>query len=294
MLTCSAACLDEPTTGTASAARFFLALEQRGPWGKKAFTQSRLDPDLGAQIEHAAKDAGGKALLVRAPGEKAHTGEDGPRTVFLAWCDPAAPWLLRGSVAEAADVLDLPLDRLGPTPPTIDGFSPVEPVALVCTNAKRDQCCARLGLGVAQEGAAAHPGRVWECSHTGGHRYAPTGVVLPTGQLLGRMSADVVADALAAAGRGEVLVDAAHDRGRAWVGDPVLEAAETWLRAQTGVAALADVVCSRDGETGVLASVAGRTHRLTMRALALPAMPASCGAEPKSRQPWVVASHDAA
>jgi hypothetical protein len=53
---------------------------------------------------------------------------------------------------------------------------------LVCTHGKRDACCGSLGTRL----AAALPGlgagvHVWRTSHTGGHRFAPTAVLLPEG-----------------------------------------------------------------------------------------------------------------
>lgn len=37
--------------GTAPLARFWVGVEQPGPWGRKAFTDSRLDPALGARLD---------------------------------------------------------------------------------------------------------------------------------------------------------------------------------------------------------------------------------------------------
>lgn len=96
-------------------------------------------------------------------------------------------------------MLDLPWDVLGsggvPDETSLPGLtrSP-ESVALICTNAKRDVCCALRGLPLAANLAGRYPDRVWECSHTGGHRFAPTGVLLPTGATLGRLDA-ALADA---------------------------------------------------------------------------------------------------
>ena len=45
---------------------------------------------------------------------------------------------------------------------------------LVCTNGTRDVCCATKGRPVAQGACKALPDRVWEVTHTSGHRFAPT------------------------------------------------------------------------------------------------------------------------
>ncbi|OEV07469.1 sucrase ferredoxin, partial [Streptomyces nanshensis] len=56
MSTCATASRDlaEPLAGTAATARTWLLIEQPGPWGRKALTQSRLDPDLGQALDAAA------------------------------------------------------------------------------------------------------------------------------------------------------------------------------------------------------------------------------------------------
>jgi hypothetical protein len=50
-------------------------------------------------------------------------------------------------------------------------------------------CCALRGRPLAAALQARRPGRVWECSHTGGHRFAPIVLALPVGALYGRVPA---------------------------------------------------------------------------------------------------------
>ena len=64
---------------------------------------------------------------------------------------------------------------------------------LLCGHGARDACCGRLGTRLALDAAASWPGvRVRRCSHTGGHRYAPTGVTLPSGRAWGYLDAAVL------------------------------------------------------------------------------------------------------
>jgi hypothetical protein len=55
---------------------------------------------------------------------------------------------------------------------------------LVCTHGRRDACCGTLGTRLAVSlpglGAGVH---VWRTSHTGGHRFAPTALLLPEGTM---------------------------------------------------------------------------------------------------------------
>ena len=65
---------------------------------------------------------------------------------------------------------------------------------LVCTHGMKDKCCARLGKPIfrgatrmAAKGTLPNT-RVWRASHIGGHRFAPTAIVLPEGRYYGRLS----------------------------------------------------------------------------------------------------------
>lgn len=52
---------------------------------------------------------------------------------------------------------------------------------VVCTHGRRDVCCGGAGTALYAELHAAVPAgvRVWRSSHQGGHRFAPTALVLP-------------------------------------------------------------------------------------------------------------------
>ncbi|MDT0488466.1 sucrase ferredoxin, partial [Streptomyces sp. DSM 41640] len=59
--------LDEPLSGTAATASTWLLVEQPGPWGAKALTSSRLDPEVGRGLEAAAEGTGVRVALIRRP-----------------------------------------------------------------------------------------------------------------------------------------------------------------------------------------------------------------------------------
>jgi len=66
--------------------------------------------------------------------------------------------------------------------PSAVGEAP--PEVLVCSHGRRDACCGRWGTLLHVELAARPLGhaRIWRCSHTGGHRFAPTAITLPDGR----------------------------------------------------------------------------------------------------------------
>ncbi len=75
-------------------------------------------------------------------------------------------------------------------------------LALVCTNGKRDQCCALRGRPVAAAIAAATDWDTWECSHLGGHRFAATMMLLPTGDMFGWLDPESALEVMQTVRRG--------------------------------------------------------------------------------------------
>jgi hypothetical protein len=259
----------ESVYGTAAPARFWVAVEQNGPWGRTAPVQSYLPTEVGDELTRVCRAAGGRLGLIRRPGEHADP-RSGPRRCYLAWCGPGA-FLLVGRVETPEDLLRLPFDALTTGDRAAIGtalphFRPSSPVFLVCTNGRHDVCCAIRGRPVALAGHERYPGRVWECSHTGGHRFSPTGVLLPWGRALGRLDVDSVGALVEAADLGELpfgMLGPRHDRGpsayppRVQVGESAVrdEIGETDLEALTAFASapLEVTVDHRDGRRWVVA-----------------------------------------
>ncbi|MFI0263500.1 sucrase ferredoxin [Streptomyces sp. NPDC017056] len=214
MSTCATASRDgaEPVAGTSATARTWLLVEQTGPWGTEALTESHLDPRIGRALETAANGTGVRVALVRRPGRHADGRRlDGCR-VFVAHTAPGRPWIRTTTLADAEPLLGLDFVRLGAG--EHDGlWEPYdgEPLVFICTNGKRDRCCAVLGRPLAAE-LAASGAEAWEVTHIGGHRFSPTLFVLPYGYAYGRASAPLVKDAVASAREGRILLD--HCRGR--------------------------------------------------------------------------------
>lgn len=225
----------ETAWGTAAEATFWVAVEQPGPWGRAALTESGLDSAVGRELERMCAAHGGRALLIRRPAGGLPSPQ---RTVLLSVGALAGrPLLLEAHVDDPASLLGLPFAHLA-TAREIAGFTPsAHPALCVCTNGKRDVCCAVRGRPVAAALASARPGQVWESSHLAGHRFAPTGVLLPTGQVLARLDDRRACSALDAAARGELpaeSLDAVHHRGLSHLSEPE-QAADAWLRAQRGI-----------------------------------------------------------
>ena len=202
---CSVRALDrgDSPVATASPAQRWLLIEQPGPWGADALTQSRFDPAVAPRLAHRARAEGVRVLLVRRPGERLADSQrrwayvDGRPGVEGVW------WSVRGSDAE---LVAAPWD--GSVGERADG-----PLYLVCAHGGHDACCALRGRPLARTMPADE---VWESTHLGGCRFAGNVLVLPHGFYYGQVPGD-----------GAELV-AAHASGRV---------ALPWLRGRSGVPA---------------------------------------------------------
>ncbi|MFF9818030.1 sucrase ferredoxin [Streptomyces sp. NPDC014006] len=289
MSTCATAsrALDEPVSGTAATATTWLLLEQPGPWGAKALVSSHLDPALGRALEAAAEGTGVRIALIRRPGRHADFGTPDVRHVYAAHTVPGKVWLHGAALTDPRRLLDLDLAALGRGDHTgfdtvLDGRPHTDgPLALVCTNGKRDRCCAMLGRPLAAELTASGVTGVWEVTHLGGHRFSPTVLVLPYGYAYGRAQAHAVKEVLHGAQQGRIVVEGCRGAS-AW--ERPGQAAELAVRGVAGeyAAEALRVICT-DGAAPrwevLVAHVDGRRWRVTVdQGEALPPRPESCGA----------------
>ncbi|GAA4017212.1 MULTISPECIES: sucrase ferredoxin [Streptomyces] len=289
MSTCSTVSqeLDEPISGTAATARTWLLLEQPGPWGAKALTSSHLDPALGRALEAAAKGTDVRVALIRRPGRHADSGTPTTRHVYAAHTLPGNAWLRSATTRDPRELLDLDFAALGTGDHSsfdtaLDGRPHTgEPLALVCTNGKRDRCCALLGRPLAAELAASGVGGTWEVTHLGGHRFSPTLLVLPYGYAYGRAEAHAVKEILHSVQEGRIVVEGCRGNS-AW--ERPGQAAELAVRSATGeYAADALAVVRTEGaaprwEVTVAHSDGRRWRVVVAQSASLPARAESCGA----------------
>ncbi|MET7784308.1 sucrase ferredoxin [Streptomyces sp. NPDC005388] len=288
MSTCTTASrdLDEPLAGTAATARTWLLLEQPGPWGAKALTSSHLDPALGRALEAAAQDTGVRIALIRRPGRHADCGTPAERQVYAAHTTPGNVWLHSATTCAPERLLDLDFTALGTGDPrTFDAAlqgrrHTGDPLALVCTNGKRDRCCALLGRPLAAELAASGVAGAWEVTHLGGHRFSPTLLVLPYGYAYGRAEAHAVKEILQGVREGRVVTEGCRGNS-AW--ERPGQAAELAVRRACGEhAAEALGVVRTEGAAPrwevTVAHTDGRLWRVIVaQGASLPPRPESCG-----------------
>lgn len=272
----------EALIGSAPDALAWVCLEQNGPWGKKAWTDSQLDAELGGQIEALAAAHRVRPSLIRRPGRSENVATTGVRTVLIGSTFPGRSWLLVGIVTTPEALLDLDwaavasgdLDAVRASMPSLEVST--SPLLLVCTNGSRDTCCARLGRPIAAHALSTFPGRVWEVTHTSGHRFAATTVLLPAGVLHGR-----VLDAtplLAAADRGELELTGYRGRSTWSTGAQV---AEDHIRRTENVVGVDDLSVEPTVDAWTVRHRDGRSWWVAVKVTEGSERPESCGKDPK-------------
>ena len=188
--------------GTAFPAARLLLVEQPYPWGFEGLRTSRFDAATALALEARGRAEGVRVQAIRRSGRSPHRAQRRWAIVDTRAEEPVLRW---GEFTDDAELLELPLDGSL-------GEPDAAPLYLVCTHGKHDPCCAARGRPVATALAAVRPGRIWQVSHLGGCRFAPSVLVLPLGLMYGRVVPSVAAEFVAAAEAGEVMAERLRGR----------------------------------------------------------------------------------
>ena len=317
----------EPLPGTAKKGTTYLIVEHSHGWGRDVLDGDALGEELADRIREFVAAAGAAFHLIRRPGRA--TGEGTPTRAYLTFTSSPAPdapapsieaYDLRGGIEDI-----FALDLSGPGRNTPLGARPVpHPLVLVCTHGKRDLCCAVKGRPMASAMRAAASSMdallrrgttepcsvddtgsasdadgssdvVWESSHTGGHRFAPSMILLPWGYFYGRIGTDQGMAMLATLARDELPLPGLRGRG---CYDGPGQAAEVHVAAELSARGLpvspgelAVFGCGDSGADTVRRTVTrpdGGRWSVELRHLDLPPVLKSCGKEPAATDTWEV------
>lgn len=225
--------------GTAVYATGWLLVEWPLPWPKDAKDVEALAP-----VREAIIGTGIRIQLVVPP-----RGADTRVVVLHDGGTDEDGWFRRHRRHQldvlADDVVDATRSLLAE--PSIGDPADVTDV-LICGHGTRDRCCGSMGTALAIEAAAAGA-KVWRTSHLGGHRFAPTAVLLPEGTSWGYLDAASLGDALLRTGSTADL--AGNLRGSTAVEGTAAKAADGAALAEVGWAWLdAPRRVRRAGEDG--------------------------------------------
>jgi hypothetical protein len=171
-------------SGTAGSYRGYVAIDVPLPWPNDIAEHPTVAPVAGALASAGVRVQG----TVPDPSD----GEGSRMVTFLRPPGPfvayeAATWRLDPGDATAAlaaiaasATAGGALDG-GPATLVAEGDAAGR-LVLVCTHGSRDACCGSLGTRLARSLPGLGPGvQVRRTSHTGGHRFAPTALLLPEG-----------------------------------------------------------------------------------------------------------------
>jgi hypothetical protein len=257
---------EEQTHGTASIGAVWFLLEYPHGWGPHALRDSALSDEVKrffadslALVKHS------RLLLIKT--DRARTE---PRmNFFVVRCRERAPYVVRLRLEDYEQVRGFDLDAIAHGGDLRGGVVTAEPLFLVCTHGRRDKCCAKFGFGVYNALRETEREAVWQSSHVGGDRFAANVVCFPHGLFYAHADDGAARHAAAEYRAGRVVNE--KFRGRACYSH-VVQAAESFVRAESGVAGVEDlryVSSSRLGQNSwrVAFAEAGspRVHRAHVR-----------------------------
>lgn len=175
----------EKLLGSAPNTTHWLLLEYPGAFGQNALADSALALKVKDHLERllvATPDS--KLLLIK---DRTSLGRACPR-LFIGTISPDGKrrTFLHLELNQYTDLLGYAnLESLVAT-----AEPHLQPLVLVCTNGRRDQCCARLGLPLFNSLTTNAALSTFECSHVGQHRFAPNLLVFPGPYYYGRITVE--------------------------------------------------------------------------------------------------------
>jgi hypothetical protein len=222
----------EQLFATATRVEAWLLLEYTRTWKAKAVEESDLSGAVKARLAELSR---------RIPGTRVQfikslsPSERGQITCYLALAGGGRPALSEIALSTYDDLLALDLEALLSGSAVDQRFERRDSLFVVCTNGKRDSCCARFGLPVYAT-LATYAGRAaWQTTHVGGHRFAPNLLCFPHGVFYGRVNQTEVDTIVEMYRSGEIYLE--KYRGLGCYPEPV-QAADYFLRSQTGIRSL--------------------------------------------------------
>ena len=214
---------DVDPVGTAGSYSGFLLVEWPLPWPRDVSEIPAL-----SELAVAARRASVRLQAVLGSPEAERS------VAFYRWDSAAGSYV--GYEAPAGTDAALTARRLldGGNPP---GMHPIDTVdVLVCGHGRRDRCCGSLGTALEVEirasGRLSGRYRVRRTTHTGGHRFAPTAVVLPEGTCWAYLDVDSLVAILDHGGYPRDLLG--HYRGATGLETPGVQALEREVLGEIG------------------------------------------------------------
>lgn len=203
----------EDLIGSAPAYETYIFIECPQPWMPDVWDSKSVPPNLKAFVENAnrllrsikflaiAADKPNPSRKARVLAYHRHPFPSGgyTRWAFRINLEKVAPFLEQYLYLANPQASSRPRTNVSVAHPvdvaTPQNYRPIRDF-FVCTHGSHDKCCARYGnpffrqartialnLGLRDE-------RVWQVSHIGGHRFAPTAIAFPDGRYYGALDGE--------------------------------------------------------------------------------------------------------
>jgi hypothetical protein len=258
----------EPLVGTASRVETWFLLEYPLPWEERAFLESSLPPPVKARLSALLESIPLSRLLFIKRG----TAQAQSQIAFyIVQSKDAGSLLYDCPLGDYEDLLELDVPSFVAGDSAVSDRLSQERLFLVCTNGKRDSCCARFGLPLFRAARKSDERHFWQCSHVGGHRFAANLLCFPHGVYYGRVNIRQARTIVSEYRDGRVCLE--NYRGRS-CHSPATQAVEAHLRTRTGVLDLdsfrlgmVEEIPHNRWRIEFVSSGDGRVHRLQVRAI---------------------------
>jgi len=186
----------EMLQGTSVRFDTLLAIENDGWLGKKSVdNMDNTLPDKTKELlqTFVQKAPHRRIQLIKKP-ERRGTQEV---HVYVALVNSTSPTLYHYTLPGYDAVSEIDLEGIAAGSAAYDSDIETDPLYFVCSDGLRDTCCGQFGgaLYMKMQGMT-NPQRVWQSTHLGGHRFAPTMLVLPLGVSYGQVREDEEAQAI--------------------------------------------------------------------------------------------------
>ncbi|NBD33519.1 MAG: sucrase ferredoxin, partial [Cyanobacteria bacterium] len=191
--------VQENPIGQASTHRVYVLIECPTPWEYHALDSSPLPSRL-KELPREFYEAGNPVRFLLIYNQKLAL----PHHYRVMILEREAGWSqgYHKQVYQVNDLAAVPAiveEHLAGNPPTENAIDDHKQDLLVCTHGSHDQCCARYGKPFFYEATKQIENlgdqqsvRIWEASHFGGHRFAPTVIDFPSGRYYGGIDASAL------------------------------------------------------------------------------------------------------
>lgn len=227
--------LREPLFATAPRIESWILLEYPFPFSRKTFEASSLPQDLKERLSSALESVPhSRLLMIKKNIDPAQTGFE----LVLVKSSTDHPLMTRYHLDTYADLLSIDIEAWLTSSASVQPGEETGSLLLVCTNGKRDRCCALNGLPVFSEMQEIAGEQVWQSSHVGGHRFSANVISLPYGIYYGRLTPPEVRSFVELTKTGQLALT--YYRGRTCY-TAQQQAGEYYLRSHTGNLAVDDL-----------------------------------------------------